>query len=160
MVSVRSAAIALFAASVTAQKLQPWDQKNFGYSGAQSDFNVSTYYEVNLEPWPRVSLLFNHLRTYSGLYVQSSGDFVTDYEVNAHGVGGAIVASYKVCGAKGNFTYVPFINSEGTTGVLTNTIMLDARASKNGAKTARINEIYPIYPGDVVFSPNNTSPCL
>lgn len=126
-----------------------------------TDSDVATFMERNLET-ARSTILHNHYQVYAGLYVQSSGDFVTDYEVKALGGNGQARAYYKVCGAESNFTYVPFIDAEGdgkTTGVNTITIIRRGIASRNGAGTARINEIYPIYVGDDVFDPNNTSPC-
>lgn len=163
MVSLRSAALALFAASATAQKLQPWGQQNFG-SAAVTDFDASTYVERAVDGVPRFSLLFNFPRFVTGVYVQSSGDFVTDYEFSLTGFldAGATRVEFKVCGARSNFTYVPFVNPDGdgkTLGISTDTLFLSPLAARNGAQTVRINEIYPIFRGDEVFSPNNTSPC-
>ncbi|KAF6810719.1 hypothetical protein CSOJ01_06163 [Colletotrichum sojae] len=163
MVSLRSAALALFAASATAQKLQPWGQQNFG-SAAVTDFDTSTYVERVIDGAPRISLLFNRVRFVTGVYVQSSGDFVTDYEFSLTGFlnAGATRVEFQVCGAKSNFTYVPFVNPDGdgkTLGITTDTLFLSPLAANNGAQTVRINEIYPIFSGDEVFHPNNTSPC-
>ncbi|KAF9876472.1 hypothetical protein CkaCkLH20_05880 [Colletotrichum karsti] len=171
MISILSAAVLALLATSTTSAIIPWDTtEEYGYvttlssqgDAAVTDSDVTTFTEKGLDTGARFTILTNSDDLYAGIYVQSSGDFVTDYDVRALDQNGETVAFYDVCGARSNFTYIPFIGTRGdgrTMGVNTVTIVLDARASKNGATTARINEIYPIHVGDEVFNPNNTSPC-
>ncbi|KAG6357089.1 hypothetical protein INS49_014966 [Diaporthe citri] len=96
----------------------------------------------------RYALLFNSWIALSGFYIQSSGDFITDYKVEA-----------MVCGATGNFTYVPLVDPQDGDYVWSDTLFIEVTAAKGNSSTAIINEIWPVFPGDDIFDPENTSPC-
>lgn len=154
----------LFAVSAVAQKLNPWPQHNWGGSGRHTDSDINTTEEEHFVPADgggRFSLLFNEYITLSGLYIQSSDDFITDYHVDA-----VIVADKytflqvgRVCGATGNFTFVPLINPENGGPVQSYTLNVVVTGTKEFASTYIINEMWPVFPGDEVFDPENTSPC-
>lgn len=143
-----------------AQKLNPWPQQNHGGNGRATDNNIDTTEERSIAPGDSgsFSLLFNFWINLSGLYIQSSGDFVTDYHVGAV-IGNRFSQVGRLCGATGNFTFVPLVNPEDGGSVFSNTLFVDVIAAKGNSSTAIINEIWPVFPEDEVFDPENTSPC-
>lgn len=153
----------LFAVSAVAQKLNPWPQHNYGGFGRYTDGNISTTEEEEYIPeygGGRFSLLFNNYITLSGLYIQSSGDFITDYHVaGIIGDDFAHLEVGRICGATGNFTFVPLINPRDGGPPRSNTWFVDVSGTKENATTYVINEMWPVFPGDEVFDPENTSPC-
>jgi hypothetical protein len=154
----------LFAASAVAQKLNAWPLHNFGGSGNYTDGNINTSEAEEFIPVfgaARFMLLFNNYITLSGLYIQSSGDFITDYHVKAVMGAGDYVSKEvgRVCGATGNFTFVPLVNPKDGGTVQSETLIVDVSRAKDNSSTYVINEIWPVLPGDEVFDPENTSPC-
>lgn len=153
----------LFAVSAVAQKLNPWPQKNYGGFGRYTDGDTNTTEEEDYIPaygGGRFSLLFNNYMTLSGLYIQSSGDFITDYHVSAViGDDYAHLEVGRICGATGNFTFVPLINPRDGGPAWSNTLWVDVTGTKENSTTYIINEMWPVFPGDEVFDPENTSPC-
>ncbi|EXF76363.1 hypothetical protein CFIO01_12059 [Colletotrichum fioriniae PJ7] len=175
MVHIPSTAAGLVAlaattvASATAPKLNTWRQHNYGGWYNHTDGDVTTYGAPEFrDAGPlsiheaRFSFLFNGADpAYAGLYVLSSGeDFITDYEVVGYGWGRPSVTG-KVCGAKGNFTFVQLFGPDGlpNTKSTTDTMFIDVSAARNNASRAVINEVWPVWVGDDIFYPNNTSPC-
>ncbi|KAK1965564.1 hypothetical protein LY78DRAFT_658156 [Colletotrichum sublineola] len=149
-------------ALATAQKFNTWPQHNYGDWYNHTDGDVTTSGSPTIPPGgaARFSFLFNRADPpYAGFYVQSSGDYITDYTV--HGLGfGIPVTKGRVCGARGNFTFVPLTGPNGEPpSKWADTLFLDVTAAKNGASKATINEIWPVWVGDEIFHPNNTSPC-
>ncbi|KAK3395260.1 hypothetical protein B0H63DRAFT_506759 [Podospora didyma] len=148
-----------------AQQLNQWDQTIFGIGGSPGhwgdnmvDKDPSTFAEVAFTPGQgyQFALLLNFARQYQGLYIQSSGDFITDYYVNAqrYQLGFPIVG--RVCGATSNFTLVTFTSPEGSPFIYTDSLFITVKATLG--TTAIINEVYPIYAGDTIFYPNNSLP--
>lgn len=154
----------LFAVSAVAQKLNPWLQHNYGGFGRYTDGDINTTEEEEYVPaygGGRFSLLFNHFMTLSGLYIQSSGDdFITDYHAWAViGEDYAHLDVGRICGATGNFTFVPMVNPRDGGPVNSNTFFVDVIGTKENSSTYVINEMWPVFPGDEVYDPENTSPC-
>ncbi|KAH8742994.1 hypothetical protein F5883DRAFT_594444 [Diaporthe sp. PMI_573] len=154
----------LLAVSAMAQQLNPWPQKNYGGAGNYTDGNINTIEEEDYIPYyggGRFSLLFNNFITMSGLYIQSPGDdFITDYKVRAViGDDYALLDVGRICGATGNFTFVPLINPRDGLPARSNTWFVDVSGTKENSTTYRINDMWPVFPGDEVFDPENTSPC-
>ncbi|KAL2881569.1 hypothetical protein SGCOL_003136 [Colletotrichum sp. CLE4] len=156
------------AASATAPTLNPWPQYNHGGWYNQSDGDVTTYGApeiTSLEgpPVARFPFLFNaEDPVYAGLYVQSSTeDFITDYKVEAYSWRSDYAdITGKVCGAKGNFTFVQLFGPDGLPNTLpTLTMFIEVTAANNNGSRAFINEVWPVWVGDDIFYPNNTSPC-
>ncbi|KAI3399319.1 hypothetical protein diail_7274 [Diaporthe ilicicola] len=148
-------------ASAAAQKLNAWPKHNYGDNGLATDGDINTA-EAKKFPQARFALLFNSWIRLSGFYIQSSGDFITDYDVTA--IVGPVGLVYeidagRVCGATGNFTFVPLVNPEDGSSVWSDTLFIEVSAAKGNSSTAIINEIWPVFPGDEVFDPENTSPC-
>ncbi|KAK3681730.1 hypothetical protein B0T22DRAFT_472735 [Podospora appendiculata] len=151
--------------TTVAQTLNTWGQVIFGIGGSDGHLGVlmvdgdpSTYAETTIASGPQIALLANFPRNYLGFYVQSSGDFLTDYYVNAtlHNANNQLVMATvgQVCGATSNFTLVAFTGLDGQPGISTDTIFIYPTGAKGA--TSRINEVYPIFPGDTIFYPNNT----
>ncbi|CAN8101018.1 unnamed protein product [Discula destructiva] len=160
-------AAAAAAATTTAPIFNTWPQKNFGSQPNIVDGNVSTYGSIEFHPagelpgyTARFSFLFNRADpVYAGLYVQSSGDYITDYSVYGYYFG-TDAGSGRVCGAQGNFTYVSLLGPDGQPNTFrTDTMFLEVTAAKDDAPAAVINEVWPVWVGDDIFYPNNTSPC-
>lgn len=155
-----SLAVLPLVASAAAQQLNTWPKKNYGDNGRATDNDINTTEEYKIPA--SFALLFNSWIKLSGFYIQSSGDFITDYEVKAligdFGRPQRLVVG-KVCGATGNFTFVPLINPQDGSPVWSDTLFIDVSASKGNSSSAVINEIWPVFPGDDVFDPGNTSPC-
>lgn len=152
----------LFAVSAMAQTLNPWPQKNWGGRGLYTDGDINTVEEKDSPDYDgSFALLFNNWITMSGLYIQSSGDdFITDYKVRAVlGEDFAILEVGRVCGATGNFTFVPLINPRDGKPPRALTWLVEASGTKQNSTTYRINEMWPVFPGDEVVDPENTSPC-
>ncbi|TKW55654.1 hypothetical protein CTA1_12615 [Colletotrichum tanaceti] len=163
MVHLLSVAAGLaLAASAAAQKLNTWPQHNYGGWYNQTDGDVTTFGSPEITPGgsARFSFLFNRADPpYAGFYVQSSGDYITDYTVSGYGWGRPVTKG-RVCGAKGNFTFIPLTGPNGEPPVSgADTLFLEVTAAKNGATKATINEVWPVWIGDEIFHPNNTSPC-
>ncbi|POS74269.1 hypothetical protein DHEL01_v207332 [Diaporthe helianthi] len=162
MVRLASAlALLPLAASAAAQKLNSWPQRNYGGNGRATDNDINTTEEQKF-PTVRFALLFNSWIKLSGFYIQSSGDFITDYEVTALiGPVGLprLLDVGQVCGATGNFTFVPLVNPQDGSPVWSDTLFIEVSAARGNSSTAIINEIWPIFPGDEIFDPENTSPC-
>lgn len=158
-----SSALALvpLAASAAAQQLNTWPQKNYGGNGRATDNDITTTEEKSL-PSAEYPLLFNFYINLSGLYIQSSGDFITDYQVSAllgdFGLRRSVDVG-QVCGATGNFTFVSMVDPEDGSYVRSDTFFIEVSAAKGNTSTAVINEIWPVFPGDDIFDPENTSPC-
>lgn len=165
MVHLTSAsALLALAASGAAQKLNSWPQHNWGGTGAATDGDINTTEVDQIVPGSpgRFALLFNGWINLSGLYIQSSGDFITNYEVKANIGPFGMVGQYvvgQVCGATGNFTFVPLVDPTDGAYVRSDTLFVDVTGSKGNSSTAIVNEIWPVFPGDVTFDPENTSPC-
>lgn len=153
----------LLASSAVAQKLNPWPQHNYGGFGRYTDGDINTSEEKEYNSYDDggdFPLLFNHRMTLSGLYILSSTDFITDYNVNAViGDDYAHLQIGRICGATGNFTFVPLINPRDGGPVWSDTFWLIATGTKQNATTYVISEMWPVFPGDEVFDPENTSPC-
>lgn len=159
--------VILFAASAMAQTLNPWTQKNVDRDEYYTDGDINTV-EVTESPFydARFSVIFDNPATMSGLYILSSGDdFITDYKVrtvfgfeDVHDVP-VIVDIGRVCGATGNFTFVPLVNPRDGKPPRSPMWAVDVSSTKLNSTTYRINEIWPVYPGDEVVDPKNTSPC-
>ncbi|KAG6368860.1 hypothetical protein INS49_003076 [Diaporthe citri] len=154
----------LLAVSAVAQKLNPWPQHNFGGFGRYTDGDINTTEEKEYNPYDdggSFSLLFNDYETLSGLYILSpDDDFITDY--NVAGVIGDDYAHLEVgriCGATGNFTFVPLINPRDGAPPRSNTWSIVVTGTEQNSTTYVINEMWPVFPGDEVFDPENTSPC-
>lgn len=154
----------LFAASVMAQTLNSWTQKNVDRDENYTDGDINTV-EVTESPFydGRFSVIFDNPTTMSGLYILSSGDdFITDYKVRAvFDTDDVPVISDigRVCGAIGNFTFVPLVNPRDGKPPRSPMWAVDVSSTKLNSTTYRINEIWPVYPGDEVVDPQNTSPC-
>ncbi|KAK7449470.1 hypothetical protein CaCOL14_011493 [Colletotrichum acutatum] len=165
-IAVGLAVAATAAAAADVSTLNSWPQYNHGGWYNHTDGDVTTYGApeiTSLEgtPYARFSFLFNSADPpYAGLYVQSSTeDFITDYEVEGYGWGKPTVTG-KVCGAKGNFTFVQLFSPDGLPNTkATDTMFLNVYAAKNNASRAVINEVWPVWVGDDIFNPDNTSPC-
>ncbi|KAG8163306.1 hypothetical protein KVR01_006603 [Diaporthe batatas] len=161
MVRLPSAvALLALAASAAAQKLNSWPQHNYGGNGLATDSDTNTVEEYDIPA--RYALLFNRWISLSGFYIQSSGDFITDYSVTAligpFGLPQSVDVG-RVCGATGNFTYVPLVDPQDGSYVWSDTLFIEVSGAKGNSSTARINEIWPVFPGDEIFDPENTSPC-
>ncbi|KAG8162994.1 hypothetical protein KVR01_007472 [Diaporthe batatas] len=161
-----SACIAILFAgsSAIAQTLNPWPQKNFGGDGNYTDGDVNTIETKDYIPYyggGSFSLLFNTWITMSGLYIQSPGDdFITDYKVQAViGDDYALLDVGRVCGATGNFTFVPLINPRDGQPPRSLTWLVNVSGTRENSTTYRINEMWPVFPGDEVVDPENTSSC-
>ncbi|KAL1858265.1 hypothetical protein Daus18300_010011 [Diaporthe australafricana] len=164
MVRLSSASsLLLLAASATAQKLNSWPMHNWGGTGRITDNDINTTEERQIPgQQARYSLLFNGWIRVSGFYIQSSGDFITDYAVTATiGPVGLVqlLDVGQVCGATGNFTFVSLVNPEDGGSVWSDTLFINVNNAKGNSSTAIINEIWPVFPGDDIFDPENTSPC-
>lgn len=165
MVYLHSAsALLALVASAAAQKLNSWPQHNYGGNGLATDNNITTTEVRNIPSGgsARYSLLFNGRISLSGLYIQSSGDFITDYKVEATLGPVGLVGLYdvgQVCGATGNFTFVPLVDPQDGAYVRSDTLFIEVTAAKGNSSTAVINEIWPVFPGDETFDAENTSPC-
>ncbi len=159
----------LLLGSVCAQQLNQFDQVVFGIGGSPGhsgdnmvDQNPDTWAQQalpqssTLDGGAYFTLLMNFGRTYKGLYIQSSGDFITDYyvKVQRYSLGAPLVG--RVCGATSNFTLVTFTTPEGDPFVYTDSFFIYVTAARGSQ--AIINEVYPIYSGDTIFYPNNTAP--
>ncbi|GKT63508.1 hypothetical protein ColTof4_04906 [Colletotrichum tofieldiae] len=155
-------ACVVLAASAAAQKFNTWPQHNYGGWYNHTDGDVTTSGSPAIPPGGEAtfSFLFNGADPpYAGFYVQSSGDYITDYTVRGYGYGRPVTKG-RVCGAKGNFTFVPLTGLDGEPPVKrADTLYLEVTAAKNGATKATINEVWPVWVGDEIFYPNNTSPC-
>lgn len=154
----------LSAVSAAAQKLNPWPQHNWGGFGRYTDGDINTSEEQHFVPaygGGRFALLFKEQMTLSGLYIQSSGDdFITDYHVGADpGIGHPLMQVGRICGATGNFTFVPLIDPRDGGPARSWTFFIDVTGTKETSATYVINEMWPVFPGDEVFDPENTSPC-
>lgn len=160
-----ASALLALAASGAAQKLNSWPQHNFGGTGRTTDNDINTTEVTNITPggYARYALLFNSWINLSGFYIQSSGDFITDYNVEATvSVAPGIVKSAdvgQVCGATGNFTFVPLGNPDTGSYLRSDTIFIEVTRAKGNSSVAIVNEIWPVFPGDDIFDPENTSPC-
>ncbi|KAF7900199.1 uncharacterized protein EAF01_007502 [Botrytis porri] len=97
-------------------------------------------------------LLFNTASTYEGFYILSqSPDFITDYYVIAHNP--ITYKQFEVCrvtNAKSNFTLCAFLDEDGNPGYRSATINI----YQDGAGQGKLNEVYPIWPGDMLVDPN------
>ncbi|TGO47281.1 hypothetical protein BCON_0285g00050 [Botryotinia convoluta] len=100
----------------------------------------------------RYFLLFNTVSTYEGFYVLSqSPNYITDYYVVAQNP--ITYVQFEVCrvtGATSNFTLCAFVDEDGNSGYRSETIDI----YQDGAVQGELNEVYPIWPGDVVVDPN------
>ncbi|KAK1982009.1 hypothetical protein LZ30DRAFT_749663 [Colletotrichum cereale] len=155
-------AATILTASAAAQKFNAWPQYNHGGWYNQTDGDVTTSGSPTIPPGGSARFSFLFVRVdppYAGFYVQSSGDYITDYTV--YGIGyGRPATKGRVCGAKGNFTFVPLTGPNGEPpSKRADTLFLDVTAANNSATKATINEIWPVWVGDEIFYPNNTSPC-
>lgn len=164
MVHIPSAsALLALAASAAAQKFNEWPRHNWGGNGLATDGDVDTAEAINItQGAARYALLFNAWIRLSGFYVQSSGDFITDYHVRALIGPVGLPREYRVgevCGATGNFTFVPLVDPQDGSYVWSDTLFLEVTANRGNASTSVINEIWPVLPGDEIFDPENTSPC-
>lgn len=159
-----ASSLLLLAASATAQKLNSWPQHNYGGTGLTTDNDINTSEARNIATGAPADfyLLFNFRITLTGFYIQSSGDFITDYDVSAL-IGDIGLVKWldvgQVCGATGNFTFVPLIDPEDGGSVRSDTLSISVSGAKGNSSTAIINEIWPVFPGDEIFDPGNTSPC-
>ena len=157
-------ALLALATSGAAQKLNSWPQHNYGASDI-TDNDINTVAERNIDPQygASYSFLFNFNVGLSGFYVQSSGDFITDYYIDATvPVDAGIYKSAevgRVCGAAGNFTFVPLANPDTGKALYSATLFLSVTRTVGNSSTAVINEVWPVFPGDEVVDPENTSPC-
>ncbi|OLN81116.1 hypothetical protein CCHL11_09712 [Colletotrichum chlorophyti] len=160
LLSCATAALVL-AASAAAQTLNPWPQYNYGRNGLATDGDVDTADIRELSPGKAADyfLLFNRGMSYSGFYIQSSGDYVIDYNVVAVSGTRGYLDVGRVCGARGNFTFVPFKDPESGGSVWSDTLFIEVTAARNNASTSVINEIWPVFPNDEIVDPKNTSPC-
>ncbi|KAF7956469.1 hypothetical protein EAE96_003810 [Botrytis aclada] len=97
-------------------------------------------------------LLFNTPSTYEGFYILSqSPNYITDYYVVAQDP--ITYAEVKVCrvtNATSNFTLCAFVNEDGKAGFWSATIEI----YQDGAAQGKLNEVYPIWPGDLIVDPN------
>lgn len=168
MVRIPSASASTFlflAASVAAQKLNTWPQHVYGGTGRITDNDIDTVEATTITPGgsARFALLLNFNIGLSGFYIQSSGDFITDYYVDATvPVDAGIYKSAevgRVCGATGNFTFVPLANPDTGASLWSATMFVEVTRAEGNSSVAPINEIWPVFPGDDVFDPENTSPC-
>ncbi|GJC87052.1 hypothetical protein ColLi_09890 [Colletotrichum liriopes] len=150
-------ACVVLAASAAAQKFNTWPQHNYGGWYNQTDGDVTTSGSPAIPPGgtARFAFLFNG----ADPLTPSSGDYITDYIVRGNGYGRPVTKG-RVCGAKGNFTFVPLTGLDGEPPVKrADTLFLEVTAARNGATKATINEVWPVWVGDEIFYPNNTSPC-
>lgn len=159
-----ASALLALAASGAAQKLNPWPQHNYGGTGRTTDNDINTAEVTTITPggYATYALLFNRWIALSGFYIQSSGDYITDYKVEAIiGPVGLVRRYYvgQVCGATGNFTFVPLVDPQDGGYVWSDTLSIEVTAAKGNSSTAIINEIWPVFPGDDIVDPENTSPC-
>lgn len=159
-----ASALLALAASGAAQKLNAWPKHNYGGNGHTTDNDVNTTEVIKIPAGgnARYALLFNGWISLSGFYIQSSGDFITDYNVEAIMGPVGLVQSYdvgQVCGATGNFTFVPLVDPQDGGYVWSDTLFIEVTAAKGNSSTAIINEIWPVFPGDEIVDPENTSPC-
>ncbi|KAL2279855.1 hypothetical protein FJTKL_13205 [Diaporthe vaccinii] len=159
-----ASALLALAASGAAQKLNSWPKHNYGGNGraTDNDINTTEVYNIPAGGYARYALLFNSWIALSGFYIQSSGDFITDYKVEATiGPVGLFQEYYvgQVCGATGNFTYVPLVDPQDGGYVWSDTLFIEVTAAARNSSTAIINEIWPVFPGDDIVDPENTSPC-
>ncbi|POS74184.1 hypothetical protein DHEL01_v207424 [Diaporthe helianthi] len=156
----------LFAVSAGAQKLNRWPEINQSRNtaGNYTDGDINTFevkpYDVSSDGGT-FPMLFETPITISGLYIQCSGDdLITDYVVRGNvGRFSELLAVGRVCGAKGNFTYVPLIDPQTGKPPQTDLWYVDVLGTERSTFTYRINEIWPVFPGDEVVDPKNTSPC-
>jgi hypothetical protein len=158
MAVLSRAGIALLLSGVAlAQTLNGWPSHVFTYSDAMSDGDITTYYEESMPTYDYI--LFNGFETFAGFYIQSSGDFITDYHVTAtvDWPLTRLIQVGQVCGATSNFTLVLFTNDAGDPYVTSDTYFLEVTGSKGN--TSIVNEIWPIYRGDEIYYPNNTAAC-
>ncbi|KAF5874698.1 uncharacterized protein Bfra_004713 [Botrytis fragariae] len=97
-------------------------------------------------------LLFNTVSTYEGFYILSqSPNYITDYYVMAQNpITYADVEVCRVTNATSNFTLCAFVDEDGKAGFRSETINI----YQDGAGQGKLNEVYPIWPGDVVVDPN------
>ncbi|KAK3322694.1 hypothetical protein B0H66DRAFT_515325 [Apodospora peruviana] len=164
---VTAATMLLVSHTALAQQLNSWSQTVFSIGGSADhpgelavDGDMTTYSESTEVPSYH-ALLMNRGSSFLGLYIQSSGDFITDYHVDAinWGFTGGSITRGRVCGATSNFTLVlfePWPEQSGP-GIVTDSLFINVTGALGN--TAIINEVYPIFVGDTIFYPNNTSPC-
>ncbi|APA13974.1 hypothetical protein sscle_12g087440 [Sclerotinia sclerotiorum 1980 UF-70] len=148
----------LLATHTFGQTLNAWEQRVFEECCNYAvDGNITTYDEVDSLP-NRISILLNFPDVYLGFYVQSSGPYITDYDVVAvESTTDREIIIGKVSNATSNFTVVNFYNSAGEAEIVTATIFFEIKGVSDGGSTAFINEIYPIYSGDTIFYPPGQS---
>ncbi|KAJ8064044.1 hypothetical protein OCU04_007885 [Sclerotinia nivalis] len=126
----------------TVSATKPFVQSSAYVDGNPStDFTSSSYF-----------LLFNTVRTYEGFYILSqSPNYLTDYHVIA--LNAITLVDFELCrvtGATSNFTLCAFVDEAGNPGYRTDVINI----YQDGASNAELNEVYPIWPGDVIVDPN------
>ncbi|TGO20605.1 hypothetical protein BPAE_0281g00050 [Botrytis paeoniae] len=97
-------------------------------------------------------LLFNTASTYEGFYVLSqSPNYITDYHVIAQNpITYVLFEVCRVTGATSNFTLCAFVDEEGNAGYRSETMYI----YQDGAEQGELNDVYPIWPGDVIVDPN------
>ncbi|TGO36118.1 hypothetical protein BHYA_0135g00240 [Botrytis hyacinthi] len=100
----------------------------------------------------RYFLLFNTASTYEGFYILSqSPNYITDYYVTAQNpITYADVEVCRVTNATSNFTLCAFVDEDGKAGFKSATIFI----YQDGAVQGELNDVYPIWPGDVIVDPN------
>ncbi|TEY49380.1 hypothetical protein BOTCAL_0287g00040 [Botryotinia calthae] len=100
----------------------------------------------------RYYLLFNTFSTYEGFYILSqSPDYITDYYVIAQNpITYADVEVCRVTNATSNFTLCAFKDEDGNAGFRTATMFI----YQDGAEDGKLNDVYPIWPGDMIVDPN------
>lgn len=117
--------------------------------------NAGTYVDGNPSTGlisSRYFLLFNTASTYEGFYILSqSPNYITDYHVIAQNpITYANVEVCRVTNATSNFTLCAFKDEDGNPGFRSATMFI----YQDGAEDGKLNDVYPIWPGDVIVDPN------
>lgn len=157
---MRTVTALLLCGVALSQTLNPWTARVFARYDEVTDGDASTFAAESVPTYDY--FLFNSWQNLAGFYIQSSGcDFVTDYYVTAT-VDWPLTRSItvgQVCGATSNFTLVRFADNHGNDYVRSDSYFLQVEGAKGNGSVVRINEVWPIFVGDEIFDPENTTPC-
>lgn len=116
-----------------------------------NDINTTEVHEITSGGSDASAFLFNSCFNLSGLCIQFSGAFITDNKVEA--IIGPVdlvrkLAVSQVCGATGDFTFVPLVDPQDGKNVLSDTLFVKVTGVKGNSATAVVNEIWPVSPSD------------
>jgi len=146
---------ALLAATASSQTLNSWRQRIFpiccDFDENLIDGDPLSYGVLHTN---EISLLHNTRETYLGFYIRSSSRYLVDIEVSYHSPFFDHVTVGKAHSTTPGWLAVALHNEDGEPGVRASYFTITIINVGGNATETRINEIYPIYPGDeIVFPP-------